>query len=288
MKKFSILVSVALIWGSLQTATCQYEGGKTSIIAPIPLSITYSKTSSIVFPFPVISIDKGSADVLVQKAKGVDNVVQLKAAKKGFEQTNLTVITSDGKLYSYLLDYADSPRVLTLRNLSSSGPEPFVVLGEHRNNEEQMYSFASIAAQEPRTVYGIQQKKYHMKFCLNGIFIHEGVMYYQLNLINHTNIKYDIDQLRFFIRDEKKSKRTAIQEQELQPLYIYHYTPSVGGQSQHTLVYALDKYTIPDKKQLVIELLERSGGRHMQLSLSNTALLRSKVIGTPLVAISQH
>lgn len=48
------------------------------------LQIGYSKTTSIVFPYPIKSIDKGSADVLVQKAKGVENILLVKAARQYF------------------------------------------------------------------------------------------------------------------------------------------------------------------------------------------------------------
>ena len=72
------------------------------------LQVGFSKTTSIIFPYTIKSIDKGSAEVLVQKAKGVENILLVKAAKEHFLQTNLTVVTSDGKLYVFVLNYDDS------------------------------------------------------------------------------------------------------------------------------------------------------------------------------------
>lgn len=46
------------------------------------VQIAYSKTTSIVFPYAIKSIDKGSPDILMQKAKGVENILLLKAAKR--------------------------------------------------------------------------------------------------------------------------------------------------------------------------------------------------------------
>ena len=40
-------------------------------IAPYPLTITCSKTTNIIFPYAIISVDRGSKDVLAQKAGGV-------------------------------------------------------------------------------------------------------------------------------------------------------------------------------------------------------------------------
>ncbi|MBO9587038.1 MAG: DUF4138 domain-containing protein, partial [Flavobacterium sp.] len=71
------------------------------------LQVGFSKTTSIVFPYAIKSIDKGSADVLVQKAKGVENILLVKAAKQHFIQTNLTAVTADSRLYVFVLNYYD-------------------------------------------------------------------------------------------------------------------------------------------------------------------------------------
>jgi len=41
-------------------------------------------------------------------------------------------------------------------------------------------------------------------------------------------------------------------------------------------VFALDKFTIPDQKQLTIQLMEKNGGRHMELNVQNKAIVRAK------------
>ena len=53
-----------------------------------------------------------------------------------------------------------------------------------------------------------------------GIYIKENVMYYQLRLENQSPIDYDIELLRFYIRDKKKGKRTATQEKESESHYM--------------------------------------------------------------------
>ena len=78
------------------------------------LQLSYSKTTSIVFPYPVKSVDRGSQDVLVQKAKGVENVLFLKAGRQNFTQTNLTVVTADGKLYGFVLNFDELCPTLNL------------------------------------------------------------------------------------------------------------------------------------------------------------------------------
>src|SRR6478609_7705688 len=88
------------------------------IIKTLPLEITFNKTSSIIFPAVIKSVDRGSRDILAQKAKGVGNVLQLKAGKENFSETNLTVITGDGVLHQFTINYSGQPISLTF-NISA-------------------------------------------------------------------------------------------------------------------------------------------------------------------------
>lgn len=103
-------------------------------------------------------------------------------------------------------------------------------------------------------------------------------MFYRITLRNHSNINYDIEQLRFFIRDQKKSKRTAVQELEIYPLSIYGDTSVVTALSEHIFVFAVPKFTIPDNKYLTIQLMEKNGGRHLELKIHNKTVVKARLI----------
>ena len=65
-------------------------------IAPYRIEIGYVKTSNLIFPSAIKSVDRGSSWVLAQKAPGVENILQIKAAQPNFKETNVTVVTADG------------------------------------------------------------------------------------------------------------------------------------------------------------------------------------------------
>jgi conjugative transposon TraN protein len=228
-------------------------------IPSMPLSIAYNKTTSLVFPLMIKTVDMGSKDLLVQKARGVENVLQVKAGKENFIETNMTVITADGKLYSFVVNYAADPSSLNVQ----------------LDNTPTL--FEKIAGQK-RSVFGIRDKKYEMSLGLLGLYIEKGIIYYQLELQNRSNISYDIDMLRFFIKDKSQSKRTASQELEQFPLSVYGNTGFVAGKSKQTIVVALSKFTIPDKKFLYIQLMEKNGGRHLLLKVKNRDIIKAKRI----------
>lgn len=245
----------------------------TTIIEPYPLWITFNKTTILIFPSAIKSVDRGSRDVLAQKAKGVDNILLVKAGRDTIAETNLSVITSDGKLYSFLLRYSVQPPLL---NLSFSGDTPTAMgLQESGHNEAHLGRAAEKIAKIKGSLRGPVDKQLGMAFRLSGLYIDHDVLYFQLELQNHFNISYDIEMLRFLIRDDQKARRTASQDVELLPVYIHGDINSVKAGSGNILVVAVPKFTIPDRKRLLIQLMESNGGRHLQLKIRNRTIVKA-------------
>ncbi|CAC9974429.1 conjugative transposon protein TraN [Flavobacterium panici] len=233
------------------------------------LQIGYTKTTSIVFPYAIKSMDKGSSDVLMQKAKGVENILLLKAAKLDFTQTNLTVVTADNRLYVFVLNFNDACPDLSVNADNLAVVNDDVLFSTENENQKKIEQFAALALTKKKRMSGLQRSKYGIKLLVNGIFIHEDIMYFRLVIDNTSKINYEIDQLRFFIRDKKKSQRTASQEIEIVPLYAGNTRNVIADKSEVTAVYALSKFTIPDKKYLTIQLIEKNGGRQLEVDINN-------------------
>ena len=53
-----------------------------------PLSISTDKTTSLIFPFPIKYVDRGTRDILVQPVKEDERILLVKAASKQFAETN--------------------------------------------------------------------------------------------------------------------------------------------------------------------------------------------------------
>jgi conjugative transposon TraN protein len=256
-----------------------YSPVKASSIKPYHLTITFYKTTNLVFPYSIKSVDRGSRDILVQKAKAVENVLQIKAGRPDFQETNLTVITADGRLYSYVIKYADNPAMLTIQFANNTAiVKPAALFSTAGMNEATIQANAEKVAGENGNGRGPKDKKFGMGLKLNDMYIGDDVMFCQFKLKNRSNISYDIEQIRFFIRDQKNNKRTATQELEIKPLYVYGNPSTVAGQSERIFVFSLAKFTIPDKKYLAVQFMEKSGGRHLSLKIHNKRLVRSETL----------
>jgi hypothetical protein len=62
------------------------------------------------------------------------------------------------------------------------------------------------------------------------------------------------------------------------PIRSYNQVTGVAGKREERTVFALPKFTIPNDKQLIIELMERDGGRNQTLTVENSDLIRAEVI----------
>ena len=260
------------------------------MIPPHGLEVTYGKTVHILFPAEVRYVDLGSPNLIAGKADGAENVIRVKSTVKGFQgETNMSVITEDGCFYTFNVRYADEPLLLNVEmaDIIHDGES-----ANRPNNAQEVYLnelgsespmlvrliMKSIYRQDRRTVKHIGCKRFGVQYLLKGIYTHGGLIYFHTEIRNQSHIPFDVDYITWKIVDKKVAKRTAVQEQVVLPLRAQNYVTCVpGGKSERT-VFALSKFTIPDGKQLVVELCEKNGGRHQSFTIENEDLVRAREI----------
>jgi conjugative transposon TraN protein len=277
MKKISAIFYVIILLFSAKTYAQISRIEITSQITPLQLLIAANKTTNLIFPYAIKSVDKGSNELLVQKAKGIENVLQVKASKPAFTPTNLSVITADGQLYAFSLSFNAQPPLLNIRLgiVAAKGSTPDAIFSASKDNEAQTDDAAEQVAVKKPSLGGYKASGNDIKMALEGIYIKNDVLYFQLLLENNSNVNFDIDQLRCYVRDQKKAKRTASQEQELTPIKITGNNKVIRAESRQTIVVAMPKLTMPDQKYMSVELLEAHGSRNLGFKIDNKALIRA-------------
>lgn len=260
------------------------------MIPPYALEVTFNKTVHIIFPATIKYVDLGSADILAGKADGSENVLRVKAALRDFSrETNLAVITDDGSYYTFNVKYADEPTKLNIEM------KDFLHDGEavNRPNNAQEIYLSELGSESPllvrlimksvyennrRLVKHVGCKRFGIQYILKGIYTHNGLLYFHTELKNSSHVPFNVDFITFKVVDKKVAKRTAIQEQVIVPLRAYNYVTAVNGKSREHTVFTLPKFTLPDDKQLIVEMNEQNGGRHQQFTVTNAELIRARVI----------
>ena len=260
------------------------------MIPPHGLEVTYDKTVHILFPSAVRYVDLGSPNLIAGKADGAENVIRVKATVRNFRtETNMSVITEDGSYYSFNVKYADEPLLLNVEM------KDFIHDGNavNRPNNAQEIYLKELGSESPMLVHLIMKslhkenkrkvkhigcKRFGIQYLLKGIYVHNDLLYLHTEIKNQSNVPFDVDYITFKIVDKKVAKRTAIQEQVLFPLRAYNYAVRVAGKKSERTVFCLQKFTIPDGKQLVVEMNEKNGGRHQTFVVENEDLVQAETI----------
>lgn len=217
------------------------------------------------------------------------NVLRVKASVKDFEtETNMSVICEDGSFYAFNVKYADEPEKLSIEMKDFLSPTD----GRLPSNRSDIY-FKELGNESPvlvklmmqtiyqndkRTIKHIGTQQFGMKFLLRGLYAHNGLLYFHTRMENGTNMPYSVDFITFKVVDKKMAKRTAIQEQVLQPLRAYHQVMQVRGMSSEHAVFALEQFSLAEDKQLEVTLYERNGGRTLTFHLTAEDLQLAKKI----------
>ena len=260
------------------------------MIPPHGLEVTYGKTVHILFPAEVRYVDLGSPNLIAGKADGAENVIRVKSTVKGFQgETNMSVITEDGCFYTFNVRYADEPLLLNVEmvDIIHDGES-----ANRPNNAQEVYLnelgsespmlvrliMKSIYRQDRRTVKHIGCKRFGVQYLLKGIYTHGGLIYFHTEIRNQSHIPFDVDYMTWKIVDKKVAKRTAVQEQVVLPLRAQNYVTCVPGGKNERTVFAMSKFTIPDDKQLIVEMHEKNGGRHQSFVVENEDLVRAREI----------
>ncbi|MGQ2985067.1 conjugative transposon protein TraN [Flavobacterium sp.] len=286
-KKVVAMLAIAMSGLTATTGVAQssnlLDAGK---VEPYEMEVTFDKTSHIIFPSAIRYIDLGSDYLVAGKAEDADNVLRVKAAVRDFEEeTNFSVITEDGRFYSFNAYYSAYPYVLsydmlklgrTLQRNSSND----VLFEELGNNSPSVAGLLleTIYQKDKRLIRHIGSKSYSIQFLLKGIYTHRGSFYFHTELRNTTNVPFRIDFVNFKVVDKKVAKRTVAQERALTALRMYKPLMPIAAQSKEQNVFLLDQFTIDDEKVLLVEIYEKSGGRHQLLEVSNSDLVGAKRI----------
>lgn len=305
LQLIGIFILIAVCYQTQALAQINASLGRKTILEVYPLEVTLNKTTSIRFPESIISADVGSIGILADKFERVENVLRVKANRAHFEDASLTVVTGDSKIYTFVVRYTDNPTYLTLdmnkvkplgptrvamkgaqsslENMpvgktEASNAEPgFIKFESTKMDEATMKALLKKVSETRRTVRHLGVEKHKLVFTADGIYIKENVMFLQFSVWNRSHINYDIGLVQLVVRDEKVVKKTSQQEIEIDPILSTADASglTVKGKSTLTFSYAIRKLTIPDNKELVVQLYEEDGGRKMEFIIDNSDLVDS-------------
>lgn len=213
-----------------------------------------------------------------QRANGVDSVLQLKVAHQCMKASNVTVVASDRQVHMSNVRYAAHPKKLNfkircLRHKAELIDEQTRFPPTGVLKKKSLTSLADL-----KSGVQLRRTKIEMQVVLDGVFTDGERIFFRIHLINRSDLTYQLRQFRTFLLDKEQFKRTAIQEKEFIPQWLTHPPDQVAPRTKKSLLFVLPKFTIPETRQLIIQIMEENGERDFSLKMDNGHLEKATVL----------
>ena len=252
-----------------------------TIVRPV-LYVNETITTHLVMPENIKLVDLSTDKIAGNQC--ADNIVRLKPSSALTDQQFIGTVTLVGERNIALYDllYTKNPKeAATLYYVPtqhlSAYQNPSVKMP---SKEIAQYAWAIFCSD--RKFYNIKSKAYGVSMRVNNIYSVGDYFFIDFSLHNHTNVKYDIEELRVKLMDKKETKATNSQTIELTPEYLLFDTKTFKKDYRNVLV--LKKLTFPEEKILQIEIYESQiSGRTLQIPISYEDILHADAISEDVI-----
>lgn len=234
------------------------------------VSVNNSNTTEMFFPADVLYLKQGNEEVF--GVEYYNNMVKLGTTFEEFSPSNLFVVDKDLNTYEITLfkEYSNT--------YSYNFDDGRKYVAHIDVNSIEMDNLINKLHYKKRNIFSVGVIKNKFEMSLANLYVKGDFMFFVFDIKNFSNIDYDVDFVKCFLRDMKKAKNSIQQEIQYDPVQQRDFDKKILGKSENRFVLAFSKFTIPDDKVFEIEMFERNGGRHMKLSVLNEYILSAELL----------
>ena len=231
------------------------------------LTVNENVTTIVTASEPVRLVDISTDKVVGDKP--ISNTVRLKPKEGGHKDGDIlgivTIVTERYRTQYALIYTTRIEEAVTDKEIAyderSDYNNPAVAM-----STADMVKFARRIWNSPAKYRNIKTRSNRMTMRLNNIYTVGEFFFIDFSVENNTNLRYDIDELRFTLSDKKQSKATNFQRMELQPVLLLDQSKTF--QRGYRNVVVIRKMTFPNDKVLTIQLSEKQiSGRTIDMAI---------------------
>ena len=236
--------------------------------------VSRDKTTALFFKSAVKIISKPTSDFDVTQKE--DALITIKALDANFAPTRINVQdVSTAKIYHIPVEYSYGRAG---RSIKIEGAAPMTVrvikTGDYNYN-----AVVTQLAEGKRKDVVDHEKTGGIKAWVDKLSLAGNRVFFRLDIRNKSNLPYEIDFVRFYIRDLKTVARMATHEQEIVPLITtLHKKTSIAHKQEIAKVFGFHRFSLSEDQALNVELYERNGNRHLYLQIKQKDLDDLKTI----------
>ncbi len=244
------------------------------------------KVTQLIFPADIVKFRTGyTSDDAVSQSDG--RVLYIQPIDV-LPESNLNVITSDGRYYAFDVFYDDAattvnyiiePSMAFFQETASAvdiAPEPAVVSVPDTATETPSRIWQQVRSMPDYIRVNNVARLQKLVFVLGGVYADAEHVYFRFSLENSSNVPFDVDYIAFSI-GAKKSKKTSTQERvQLYPVDADKQIHRVDAKSRCEVIYRFEKFTIGKDKVLLAEVLEAGGDRNIVLPVQEHFIIDAR------------
>ena len=247
------------------------------------LTVNENVTTVITASEPIRLVDISTDKVVGDKP--IENVIRVKPKEGGHEDgavlAIVTVVTERYRsqyalIYTTRLEEAVSDKEVQMDERHAFH-NPAVSM-----STVEMVRYARRIWNSPAKYHSTRTNRHHLTMRLNNVYSVGEYFFIDFSVENRTNLRFDIDELRFKLSDKKQQKATNVQDLMLEPVLLLENGTSF--QHGYRNVVVLKKMTFPNDKVLTIELSERQiSGRTVSMTIDYEDVLSADAFDSSLL-----
>ena len=268
----------------------------------IPVELTTGKTTHLFFSANIKYCDVGNGDI---EYKENGSILSLSTKKVNFEETNLTVVTTDNRCYNFLLMYSIIPRTLMITPDSKMArlvkADSAVVNNTINNIPDKQKTNPAIATtstvksveiavtpikvklvfkinhdsiillnckkliHEKPKYADISHIKQHMAFMLSNVVMDDSCLYISMEVQNNSYFDYQVSFINFQSVEKKKLFTALNREDVKKPIFIFNKREVFNPKQTEKMVYVFNRFKIAKGRKMIIEVAERNDQRFLMV-----------------------
>ena len=292
--KIISLFAVVLLTGNIAAAQDDYPA-KDSMLKLLPNSVAVNEnniiefnipvnaTTHIISPEPILYADISTPDVEgdIQEK----NILRIKPSGNITENQSFTV-TVVTKVFVAVYKLICVNNAKSFKDTSpttyviSVDPNKAIQLNQSNAlSQQQCYTLSMQALAKKRKIKNIAAIAYGLSVWINNIYIVGDYLLFDIGARNKSKLQFDLDQVRFKIKDRFRVNAAVSQDLELQPMFQFYSNDNSIISGSWRNFYIFKKFTYPTQKIFSVELTEQQvSGRKVELKIGYSQVLKARLL----------
>lgn len=246
------------------------KGISVHFVSPEPIQFVDLSTQNLTGDLPAENIARVKiTDVPISDSANYKNKIDL-------ENLGVITIVAQSFMVQYKINYVDQGLNTTVTNIQIQ-PEDMqpIEYPKMAFSDIELQKFALNILRRKKVGKPIREEKdLKLTMQINNVYVLNDYIFLDMSFLNSSNLGYDIDGLKFSVKDKKIYKATNNQSIDIEP--VYQLFEQRSFKKSYRNIYVFKKFTYPNSKVLKIRLFEEQlSGRTLEMNVKYSDILNA-------------